>query len=162
MQRHPVGTVRRQGRFWEPELCSSMSLSNHEAAAGEACRTLYTQSVVTVDHTTSNTVVQLLSCIRFLATTWTAAYQPPQSSTIFQNLLKLMSTESVMPSNHLISVVPFSSCLQSFPASGSLPMSQLFASGGQRIGVSASVFAMNLFWSKGNKEVALCVLRSSS
>ena len=36
------------------------------------------------------------------------------------------------------SVVPFSSCPQSFPASGSFPMSQLFASGGQRIGVSAS------------------------
>ena len=36
------------------------------------------------------------------------------------------------------SVVPFSSCLQSFPASGSFPMSPLFASGGQRIGVSAS------------------------
>ena len=35
------------------------------------------------------------------------------------------------------SVVPFSSCLQSFPASGSFPMSQLFASGGQSIGVSA-------------------------
>ena len=32
-------------------------------------------------------------------------------------------------------VVPFSSCLQSFPASGSVPMSQLFASGGQSIGV---------------------------
>ena len=36
------------------------------------------------------------------------------------------------------SVVPFSSCPQSFPASGCFPMSQLFASGGQRIGVSAS------------------------
>ena len=36
------------------------------------------------------------------------------------------------------SVVPFSSCLQSFPASGSFPMSQLFTSGGQSIGVSAS------------------------
>ena len=36
------------------------------------------------------------------------------------------------------SVVPFSSCLQSFPASGSFPMSQFFASGGQSIGVSAS------------------------
>ena len=36
------------------------------------------------------------------------------------------------------SVVPFSSHLQSFPASGSFPMSQLFASGGQSIGVSAS------------------------
>ena len=36
------------------------------------------------------------------------------------------------------SVVPFFSCLQSFPASGSFPMSQLFASGGQSIRVSAS------------------------
>ena len=44
------------------------------------------------------------------------------------------------------SVGPFSSCLQSFPALGSLPMSQLFASGGQSIGVSASasVLPMNI------------------
>ena len=43
------------------------------------------------------------------------------------------------------SVVPFSSCPQSFPVSGSFPMSQLFASGGQSIGVSASasVLPMN-------------------
>ena len=36
------------------------------------------------------------------------------------------------------SIVPFSSCLESFPASGSFPMSQFFTSGGQSIGVSAS------------------------
>ena len=36
------------------------------------------------------------------------------------------------------SVVPFSSCLQSFPASGSFPVSEFFPSGGQSIGVSAS------------------------
>ena len=43
------------------------------------------------------------------------------------------------------SVIPFSSCLQSFPASGSFPMSQFFTSGGQSIGVLASkwVLAMN-------------------
>ena len=41
------------------------------------------------------------------------------------------------------SVVPFSSCLQSFPASGSFLMSQLFASGGQSIGASASVLPKN-------------------
>ena len=43
-------------------------------------------------------------------------------------------------------VVPFSSCLQSFPASGSFPVSRLFASGGQSIGasVSASVLPMNI------------------
>ena len=42
------------------------------------------------------------------------------------------------------SVVPFSSCLQSFPVSGSFPMSQLFTSGGQCIGGSASVLPMNI------------------
>ena len=44
------------------------------------------------------------------------------------------------------SVIPFSSCLQSFPASGSFPVHQLFASGGQTIGASASasVFPMNI------------------
>ena len=44
------------------------------------------------------------------------------------------------------SVVPFSSCLQSFPASGSFQMSQFFISGGQRIEVSAStsVLPMNI------------------
>ena len=42
------------------------------------------------------------------------------------------------------SIVPFSSCLQSFPASGSFPMSQLFASGGPSIGALASVLAMNI------------------
>ena len=42
------------------------------------------------------------------------------------------------------SVIPFSSCLQSFPASGSFPRSQFFSSGGQITGVSASVLAMNI------------------
>ena len=40
------------------------------------------------------------------------------------------------------SVVPFSSCLQSFPASGSFPRSQIFTSGGQSIGVSASAWVL--------------------
>ena len=42
------------------------------------------------------------------------------------------------------SVTPFSFCIQSFPASGSFLMSQLFASGGQSIGASASVLPMNI------------------
>ena len=44
------------------------------------------------------------------------------------------------------SIIPFTSCLQSFPASGSFPMSQFFASGGQsiRASVSASVLPMNI------------------
>ena len=55
-----------------------------------------------------------------------------------QSLLKCMSIESVMPSNHLILCCPLS-CLQPFPASGSFPVSWLFASGDQNIGASASV-----------------------
>ena len=68
------------------------------------------------------------------------------SFTISQSLLKLMSTESAMPSNRLILCYLFSSCLQSFPASGSFPMSWLFTSGCQRIGASAlaSVLPMNI------------------
>ena len=41
------------------------------------------------------------------------------------------------------SVIPFSSCFQSFPASGSFPVSQFFASGGQRIGASASASVLS-------------------
>jgi len=51
--------------------------------------------------------------------------------------LKLTSIESVMPSSHFISVFPFSSCPQSFPASEYFPMRQLLAWGDQSIGVSA-------------------------
>ena len=54
------------------------------------------------------------------------------------SLLKLMSIESGMPSNHLIFCCPFASCPQSFPASGSFLMSQLVSLGGQSIGASAS------------------------
>ena len=42
------------------------------------------------------------------------------------------------------SVIPFSSCLQSFPASGSSQMSQFIESGGQSIGASASILSMNI------------------
>ena len=48
-----------------------------------------------------------------------------------------MSIESVIQSSHLTLCPPFSSCPQSFPPSGSFPMSQLFASGGQSFGASA-------------------------
>ena len=91
-------------------------------------------------------VVQSLSRVSFFATPWTAALQASLSFTIFRSLLKLMSIESIMASNHLILCHLLLSCLQSFPASGSLPMSQLFASGGQSIGASASalVFPMNI------------------
>ena len=71
--------------------------------------------------------VQSVSHVRLFANPSTAACQASLSITNSQNLSKLMSIESVMPSNH-----------QSFPASGSFQTSQFFASGGQSIGVSAS------------------------
>ena len=88
---------------------------------------------------------QLLSQVQLFATPWTTAHQASLSTTNSWSLLRLKSIKSVMPSNHL-SVVPFSSCLQSFPASGSFPMSQFFASDGQSIGASAlaSVLPMNI------------------
>ena len=91
-------------------------------------------------------LVQSLCCVRLFATPGTAARQASLSITSSWSLLKLMSIKSVMPSNISSSVVPFSSCLQSFPASGSFPMSQFFTSDGQSIGVlaSASVLPMNI------------------
>ena len=89
---------------------------------------------------------QSLSCVRLFGTPWTAACQASLSITNSRSSPKLMSSESVMPPNHLILCrPPFSSHPQSFPASGSFQMSQLFTSGGQSIGVSAStsVLPMN-------------------
>ena len=85
------------------------------------------------------------SCLSF-AIPWTAACQASLSITGSQSLLKLISITSVMPPNHLILCLPFSSHLPSFPASGSFQLSQFFTSGGQSIGASASasVLPMNI------------------
>ena len=86
-----------------------------------------------------------LSVVYDSATPWTVAHQVSLSITNSRTLLKLMSIESVMSSNHLILCHPLLFCFQSFPASGSFPVSQ-FSSGGQIIGVSASasVFPVNI------------------
>ena len=83
-------------------------------------------------------VVQLLSCVWLFAASWTAACQGFLSFTISWSSPKFMTIESVMLSNHLVLCQPFSFCLQPFPGSGSLPMSQFFTSGGQSIAASAS------------------------
>ena len=89
-------------------------------------------------------VVQLLSRVWLFVTPWTTAHLASLSLTISRSLLKLMAIELGMSSSHLVLCIPFSSCLQSFPASGSFPVSWLFTSGGQRIGASASVLPMNI------------------
>ena len=65
--------------------------------------------------------VQSLSHGHLFATPWTAALQASLSITNSRSLPKLMSIESVMPSSHLIFCRLFSSCPQSFPASGYFP-----------------------------------------
>ena len=81
-----------------------------------------------------------LTHVWFFATQWTVAHQVSLSFTISQSLLKFISIELMMPSNISSSVAPLYDCTQSFPASGSFPVSRLFLSAGQSIGTSASIF----------------------
>ena len=89
-------------------------------------------------------LVQLLSCVWLSATPRTAVCQAPLTFTISRNLLKLMSIELMIPSNHLILCHPLLLLPSIFPASGSFPMSWFFALGGQSIGASASVLPMSI------------------
>jgi len=77
------------------------------------------------------------------ATPWTAARQASLFITNSRSLLKLMCIELVMPSNHLILCLPFSSHLQSSTASGYFQMSQIFASGGQSMSFSFNISLSN-------------------
>ena len=72
--------------------------------------------------------VRSLSRVQHFVTPWTIAHQASLSITNSWGLLKLMPIKLVMSCNHLILCHPFSSCLQSFPASRSFPMSQSSAS----------------------------------
>ena len=89
-------------------------------------------------------VVQSLSRVQLFQTPWTVARQASLSFTISQSLLKLTSVESMIPSNHLILCRPLLLLPSIFPSIRVFPMSQLFASGGQSIGVSASVLPKNI------------------
>ena len=82
--------------------------------------------------------VQLLSHVQLFVTSWTAARQASLSITHSWSLFKLMSIESVMPSNHLILLSPSPLAFSLPQHQGLFPVSQFFAPGGQSIGVSAS------------------------
>ena len=100
------------------------------------------------------------SCVWLFVTPWTVAHQAPLSMGFSRQEYRSglpcpypgdlldpgIGPLSLMTSNDLISVIPFSSWLQSFSASESFPMSQSFASGGQSIETSAlaSVLPMNI------------------
>ena len=91
----------------------------------------------------SDQSVELLSCVPLFVTPRTTARQASLSITNFWSLLKLMSVQSVMPSNHLILCRLLPSV---FPSSGYFPVSQLFASSGQsiRVSTSASILPVNV------------------
>ena len=97
--------------------------------------------------------VQLLSRVQLFATPWTAAHEASLSITNSQSSPKSMSIESVMPSNHLIFCHPLLLLPSIFPSITVFPRRQLFASGGQSIGVSASTSVLpmnNQDWSPLN------------
>ena len=87
-------------------------------------------------------VVQLLSHVWPFATPWTATCQTSLSFTVFRSLLKLMSIESVMPSNHLIRCHPFLLLPSIFPSIRVFSKQSALVSGGQSIGASASAWVL--------------------
>ena len=88
--------------------------------------------------------VQSLSHVLVSATSWTAAHQASLSITNSQSLLKLTSIKSGCHLAVSSSLIPFS-CLQSSPASGSFPVSQLFTPSGHSIGASASASVLPIY-----------------
>ena len=78
------------------------------------------------------------------ATPWVEAHQASLSFTNSQSLFKLMPLSQWCHPTISSSVAPVSSCPQTFPASWSLPMGQLFRLGGQSTGTSASVLPLNI------------------
>ena len=104
--------------------------------------------------------VQLLSRVRLFMTPWMQHARPPCPSPTPRTYSNSCPSSRWCHPTISFSVIPFSSHLQSFSASGSFPMSQFFASGGQSIGVSASasVLPMNIQdWSplKGTSWISL-------
>ena len=123
---------------WSVEKLSSMKPVPGDKKVRSCCFKLFCMAL-------EKCFSQSLSCVWLFATPWTTAHQASLSITNSWSLLILMSIESVMPSSHLILCNPL--LLPSiFPSIRVFPMSQLFASGGQSIGVSAStsVLPMNI------------------
>ena len=90
--------------------------------------------------------VQLLSHVQLFTTLWTSACRLPCLSPTLRACSQSCASSRWCHPTISSSVVPFSSCPQFFPASGSFPRSQFFALGGQsiRVSASASVLPMNI------------------
>ena len=137
---HGISQARNWSELSSPpgDLTDSQGFATCASSTGR--QILYEGSLMCIFQFSS---VQF-SHVWLFATPQTAARQASLSFTISQSQLKLLSIELVMPSNHLILSSPSPPTFQSFPASGSFPMSQLFVSRGQSIGALASVLPMNI------------------
>ena len=114
-------------RNWELlATINHLEYLNHESREGSEYRSVQFTSVLSLSH------------VWLFATRWTAARQASLSITKSRSYSNSYPLSQWCYPTISTSVIPFSSCLQSFPASGSFDMSQFFISGGQRIGVSAS------------------------
>ena len=104
----------------------------------------YTQTSKVLTENRQFSSVQLFSCI------WLFATHGLQHARLLCPSLSHRACSNSFPSSQWchptmsFSVIPFSSCFQSFPASGSFPMSQFFTSGGQSIRASASTLPVNI------------------
>ena len=121
-----------------PSVCSCVHTSVHSSN--------YQMFIEQLPGIVQFSSIQLLSHVQLFATLWTAAHQASLSITNSQSLLKLMSIESVMPSNHLILCRPLLLLPSIFPRIRVFSSESVFKSGDQSIGVSASasVLPMNI------------------
>ena len=130
--------------MFHPDNSSQASVLIHIYKRGGGGTNRYNLSVVTklvsggiLGPKPRSSSVQLLSHVRLFENPWTAARQASLSITSPRSLLKLCPLSQGCHPTISSSIIPFS-CPQSLPASGSFPMSWLFESGGQSIGVSSS------------------------
>ena len=107
-------------------------------------------------------VVQLLSCVQLFVTPWTSACQAFLSFIVSRSLLKLMSIDSVMPSNHLILCCPLLLLPLVFPSIRVFSNELALCIRWQSIGASASALPMNIqgWFSLGNGLTGLISLLS--
>ena len=113
--------------------------------------------------TTEFSSVQLLSCVQLFATPWTAAHQASLSITSSQSSLKLMSIESVMPSNHLILCRPLLLLPSIFPSIRVFSNDSALRISGQSFGVSASTSVLpTTEWASIKMTMVLLICHSIS
>ena len=133
--------------YLKNSLCSvSSSLLHHPSPNSQQLLFFFAVSIVLPFPECHISSVQSLSLVWLFATPWTAAHQAFLSITNSRSLFKLLSIESLMPSNHLILCHPFFLLPSIFSSTRFFPVGQFFPSGGQSIGAStsASVLPMNI------------------